>query len=129
MTAFNIDNFMWDGMYLMYRGEYEGAEYYEEGKCHPTRVGKVKETFIARFKYGSKPWKKWANFLVKNFTIEEYVALEKETSPLEAVESKGWFHPQPRIKREMKSRGYPMTKAGFDQMIADDVDAWKSMRN
>jgi len=31
--------------------------------------------FIARFKYGRKPVKTWINFLVKNFTVEEYVGL------------------------------------------------------
>ena len=124
MTAFNIDKFRWDGMYLVYEGEYEGAKTYGEvtnGKCHPSRVDMLKEAFIARFKYGSKPWKKWAKFLVKNFTIEEYLALSEETSPLKAVESKGWFHPNSVIRRAMKEGGYPMTKAGFDQMISAEI--------
>jgi hypothetical protein len=47
-------------------------------------------TFIARFKYGSKPYKSWVNFLVKNFTIEEYIELSKQTSPMQAMEVKGF---------------------------------------
>ena len=67
MTKFNKELFTWDGMYLTYQG-----------------------AFIVRFKYGSKPWKSFRNFLVKNFTVEEYLKLAEATSPMEAVEVKGY---------------------------------------
>ena len=67
MTTFNKELFTWDGMYLTYQG-----------------------AFIVRFKYGSKPWKSFRNFLVKNFTVEEYLKLSEATSPMEAVEVKGY---------------------------------------
>ena len=48
------------------------------------------QVFIARFKYGKKNWRTWANFLVKNFTVAEYLQLADETSPREAIETKGF---------------------------------------
>jgi hypothetical protein len=95
MTKFDKELFTWDGMYLMYNGEHTQSKYYEL-PCHPTRVGTPRSEFIARFKYGSKPWKSWVNFLVKNFTIEEYKALSEQTSPMQAMEVKGF---KPRKKR------------------------------
>jgi hypothetical protein len=90
MTAFNKDDFSWDGMYLMYKGEHDLSTYYM-GDVHPSRVGTVREDFIARFKYGSKPYKSLINFLVKNFTVEEYVNLQRneDMSPVAICESKG----------------------------------------
>tara|TARA_B100000214_G_scaffold107631_1_gene75814 strand:+ start:56 stop:388 length:333 start_codon:yes stop_codon:yes gene_type:complete len=49
------------------------------------------EVFIARFKYGRRPFSKWINFLCKNFTVAEYKELSEATSPREAMESKGYF--------------------------------------
>jgi len=98
MTAFNKEDFHWDGMYLMYRGPYSGSKNMDEvhPNCHPSWVGVMKPAFIARFKYGSKPWKSWANFLVKNISVEEYLKLVNETSPLEAMQKLGFT---PRKKR------------------------------
>ena len=92
MTKFNKELFTWDGMYLMYEGEYVGQPTMDEvhPNCHPSWVGVGKPAFIARFKYGSKPWKTFRNFLVKNFTVEEYLDLANATSPIEAVRVKGW---------------------------------------
>ena len=106
MTRFNKENFEWDGMYLMYNGPYNGSKTMDEvhPNCHPSWVGKMKPAFIARFKYGSKPWKSWANFLVKNATIEKYIELsdhrnkfwsekdgfEVSGSPVYAMEAR-WF--------------------------------------
>lgn len=92
MTKFNKELFTWDGMYLMYEGEYDGQPTMDEvhPNCHPSWVGVGKPAFIARFKYGSKPWKTFRNFLVKNFTVEEYLNLAEATSPLEAVRVKGY---------------------------------------
>ena len=96
MTEFVKENFTWDGMYLMYQGEHTQSKYYEL-PCHPTRVGTPRSEFIARFKYGSKPWKSWVNFLVKNFTIEEYKALSEQTSPMQAMEVKGFKERKKRV--------------------------------
>ena len=94
MTPFNKNHFKWDGMYLMYTGKHNLSRNYEEDypieKLHPSRIGQPQETFIARFKYGSKPWKSWVNFLCKNFYIEEYLNLAKQTTPRDAIESKGY---------------------------------------
>ena len=89
-TRFIKEDFTWDGMYLMYTGEHTQSKYYEL-PCHPTRVGTPRSEFIARFKYGNyKPWKAWVNFIVKNFTVEEYLSLSTETSPREAMKSKNY---------------------------------------
>jgi len=117
-TSFVKEHFNWDGMYLMYQ-----PNGFTESESGYRYLSNTDMKFIARFKYGSKPWKTWVNFMVKNFTQEEYFKLEKESSPLAAMESKGWFHPSALIKREMKTRGYPATKAGQIQMIKDDIVA------
>lgn len=126
MTAFDKTKFTTYGGYIMYHGEYEGQPVYEE-PCHPTRLGKGKELFIARFKYGPKPYKNWINFLAKNFTVEEYVALTSvdgmEGTPLKVMESKGYV--LPHVKKMLKERGYPLTPAGRDRMIRDDIEARK----
>ena len=102
-TRFNKEDFTWDGMYLMYKGEHTQSKYYEL-PCHPTRVGTPKSEFIARFKYGNyKPWKAWVNFLVKNASVEEYMRLsshdtqymskygyETSGSPAHAMETLGY---------------------------------------
>ena len=49
------------------------------------------QVFIARFKYGAKPYRKWINFLCKNFTVAEYLEAAEATSPKEAMESKGYW--------------------------------------
>ena len=49
------------------------------------------QVFIARFKYGAKPYRKWINFLCKNFTVAEYLEAAEATSPREAIESKGYY--------------------------------------
>ena len=91
-TRFQKDDFTWDGMYLMYRGRHTDSVNMEVARpnCHPSWIGKPQPEFIARFKYGYKPHKAWTNFIVKNFTVEEYIRLEKATSPRAAMESKGY---------------------------------------
>tara|TARA_R110001592_G_scaffold93713_1_gene271882 strand:+ start:461 stop:763 length:303 start_codon:yes stop_codon:yes gene_type:complete len=91
-TRFQKDEFTWDGMYLMYRGRHTNSVNMEIARpnCHPSWIGKPQPEFIARFKYGYKPYKAWINFIVKNFTVEEYLQLEKDTSPRQAMESKGY---------------------------------------
>ena len=91
-TKFNKEDFTWDGMYLMYTGEHSQSKYYEL-PCHPTRVGTPRSEFIARFKYGYKPWKAWVNFLVKHATVEQYMELSTEPkygSPVKAMVELGY---------------------------------------
>jgi hypothetical protein len=93
MTAFTKEQFTWDGMYLMYGGEYPGAPLMNEvhPNCHPSWIGKVKPSFIARFKYGPyKPWKAWVNFLTKNVSVETYLKLAGDTSPVDAMRELGY---------------------------------------
>ena len=91
MTAFVKEEFVWDGMYLMYKGDFDGAQMMMDvcPNAHPSWEGKLKPAFIARFKY-RKPYKTWINFLVKNATVEEYVALAEKTSPLDAMRTLGY---------------------------------------
>ena len=92
MTRFNKEEFNWDGMYLMYRGSHTKSVNMEIARpdCHPSWHGKPEPTFIARFKYGSKPYKSWINFLVKNVSVEDYIELSENTSPARAMESLGF---------------------------------------
>ena len=92
MTKFEKDQFTWDGMYLMYRGRHTQSVNMEDHNpnCHPSWIGKPRPDFIARFKYGGKPWKSWVNCLVDNYTVEEYLAESRKTSPLEAVRKVGY---------------------------------------
>jgi len=93
MTRFNKEDFTWDGMYLMYAGTYEGQPNMDEvhPDCHPSWVGKPKPAFIARFKYGRKPYKSWINFLCKKAgSVEDFLELQQESTPREAMEYLGY---------------------------------------
>lgn len=92
MTAFNKEDFTWDGMYLMYRGRHTKSVNMEVARpnCHPSWIGQPKPEFIARFKYGYKPWKAWVNFLVKNVTVEQYLELAEEIHPAPAMKALGY---------------------------------------
>tara|TARA_A100001515_G_scaffold19425_1_gene14332 strand:+ start:1144 stop:1473 length:330 start_codon:yes stop_codon:yes gene_type:complete len=70
---FHKDLFSYNGGYLMYGNN----------------IGD--QVFIARFKYGKKNWRTWANFLCKNFTVAEYLKAADKTSPREAIEAKGFY--------------------------------------
>jgi len=120
MTAFIKENFRWDGMYLTYEGE-QGAltEYYVE-PCHPTRLGTAKSAFIARFKY-RKPWKTFVNFLVKNFTVEEYLTrMNDGESPQGIMESKGYI--EAWAKKMCREAGFAPTVEGYKAMIRAEVE-------
>ena len=97
MTRFDKEDFTWDGSFLMYRGAHTQSVNMEVARpdCHPSWHGKPQPTFIARFKYGSKPWKSWVNYLVKTTTVEEYIRLSQETSPMTTMETLG-FKPRKR---------------------------------
>lgn len=121
MTMFDKEQFTWDGMYLMYRGAYEGAKLMNEvhPNCHPSWIGKLKPTFVARFKYNGG-YKTFMNFLIKNFTCEEYFGrLDAGESPLSVLESKGFV--SPHVKKLLKRLGYPTTSAGQKQYLDDQV--------
>ena len=70
---FHKDLFSYNGGYLMYGNNLND------------------QVFIARFKYGKKNWRAWANFLCKNFTVAEYLQAADQTSPREAIEAKGFY--------------------------------------
>ncbi len=91
MTNFVKEEFNWDGMYLMYKGNFEGARMMMDVRpdAHPSWEGKLKPAFVARFKY-RKPYKTWINFLVKNVTVEEYMDKSYKTSPLDAMQYFGY---------------------------------------
>ena len=105
-TRFNKEDFTWDGMYLMYKGDFDGAQKMMDvhPNAHPSWAGLNRPAFVARFKYGSyKPWKAWVNFLVKNASVEEYMRLsshdtqymskygyETSGSPAHAMETLGY---------------------------------------
>jgi len=83
--------------------------------------------FVARFKYRS-PAGSFMTILRKKFTIEEYFTrLNAGETPIEIAESKGYL--QPHIKRELKKKGYPLNRAGFDMLIQDQVAAWKGKKS
>jgi hypothetical protein len=76
--------------------------------------------FVARFKYVRSAKASFLTFLTKNFTVEEYFGrLEKGESPLPILQSKGFI--QPHIKKMLKAQGYPVTQAGFEQLVQDNV--------
>ena len=78
--------------------------------------------FVARFKYVRGSRASFLTFLAKNFSVEEYFArLDGGESPLPILQSKGYM--QPHIKKHLKSLGYPVTPAGFEQLIQDNVNA------
>lgn len=95
MTAFVKEHFEWDGMYLMYHGPHDGAETYGEVAArtgrpvHPTRENMIYPAFIARFKYNSKPYKRWINWLVKNASVEDYLTYSNLSTPVDAMKALG----------------------------------------
>jgi len=95
MVQFKKEGFRFDGMYLMYEGDLgvHGVYYFSNmaGGCHPTRHATQADLFIARFKYGRKNWKTWVNFIVKNFTVDQWVELQKAgVSPVCAMKFRGF---------------------------------------
>lgn len=85
MTTFVKQNFNFDGMYLTYQGE-----------------------FVARFKRGGMA--SFRNFLVKNFSVNEYFNAMLEESPLTILESKGYV--SPIMKKVLIRMGYEPTAEG-----------------
>lgn len=93
MTKFVKEGFTYDGLFLMYEGN-----------------------FIARFKRGGMG--KFKSFLVKNFTVEEYLKLVNEfnMAPITALETKGYV--SANVAKVLKHYGYPATQEGKQQYLA-----------
>lgn len=101
-------------MTMFIKDRFNGTEYVS----YVFPDGAVK--FVARFKYAKSSRPSFLTFLTKNFTVEEYFArLEKGESPLDIARSKGFI--QPHIKKLLKAQGYPVTPAGFEQLVQDNV--------
>ena len=97
------------------KGNFYGTEYVDY--TNPVD-GTTK--FVARFKYTKSSKASFLTFLTNNFTVEEYFGrLEKGESPLPILQSKGYM--QPHIKKMLKEQGYSVTKAGFEQLVQDNV--------
>jgi len=111
MTAFVRELFYIDrGGYITYGPEYRTAK------------------FVARFKYQRAAAKTYVTFLIKNFTVEEYFAIQaaheldrKVTSAYHTAEERGYI--MPHIKKWLRDRGYEVSHAGQKQMLADTVAA------
>lgn len=95
MTKFDKAQFDYDGMYLTYNGDYSGRPVYEGSECHPSRVGKGKPLFIARFKYRGPITKgKFLKELIANHTVEDYAnASLFGYAPIEILQMKNsdWY--------------------------------------
>lgn len=95
MTKFDKTLFNYDGLFLMYDG-----------------------AFIARFKRGGMS--SFRNFLIKNFTVEEYFSQLENSTPIEVLETRGYV--SDLVAKALKSVGYPATQAGkrayLDSLIA-----------
>ena len=101
MTNFVNKNFDFNGEYLFYR--VPGEEF---------------KRFVARFKRGGMV--SFKKFLRDNFTVEEYFELlDSDMAPLKVLQTKGYV--SPNVAKILKSRGYPMTLEGMNQMIDDDI--------
>jgi hypothetical protein len=87
MTKFDKAGFNFDGMYLMYEGN-----------------------FIARFKRGGMG--DFKRFLVKNFSVEEYLKLVNEfnMAPITALETKGYVSLM--MKKVLIKMGYEPSAGG-----------------
>jgi ribosomal protein L31 len=97
MTQFKKEEFTWDGEYLMYTGNFDGARMMMDvcPDAHPSWAGKLKPAFVARFKYNKRDKASFQKFLIANFTCEEYFNhMEKyNMGPLEVLIGKGWMTP------------------------------------
>jgi len=101
MTRFDNKQFVTSGPYLFY-----------------LVPGEELKRFVARFKWGGMV--SFKKFLRDNFTVEEYFELlDSGMAPLKVLETKGYV--SPNVAKILKSRGYPMTLEGLNQMIDDDI--------
>ena len=73
--------------------------------------------FVARFKYHAGGKTHFKNFLIRNFTPEEYFSLREtfDMLPLKILETKGYV--SPNMARACKSSGFPETSDGVAGML------------
>jgi hypothetical protein len=96
MTKFNKDDFNYHGGFLTYGTEHK---------------------FVARFKYNKRDRVGFVNFLVKNFSVEEYfTALEVNHAPSQVLRTKGYVGAT--AKKVLANAGYPQTVDGLNQYLA-----------
>jgi len=97
MTRFDNKRFYYNGEMLFYHVP-----------------GEELKRFVARFKNGGMV--AFKKFLRDNFTVEEYFDLleNQDLPPLKVLETKGYV--SPKIAKILKSRGYPMTLEGMNQL-------------
>lgn len=82
--------------------------------------------FIARFRTAGV--RGFCNHIRKHHTVEDYLGQMKAgMAPLEIAEQTGYL--LPHVKKALKRGGYPVTRAGFDKMIEDQLAAWEAKRN
>lgn len=98
MTKFDKDQFNYFGGYLTY------GQYPERPK------------FIARFKYSSRDKAGFLTFLIRNFTVEEYLGrIEAGETPVGILESKGYV--SSTIKKILKEAGFEPNIVGKQQYL------------
>lgn len=108
MTAFTKENFYRNGAYVDYN------------------LGATSK-FVARFKYNKSSMGSFITFITKNFTVEEYFSrMEAGEAPLQIAQSKGYV--LSHIKKLLKANGYPVTPAGQEQYIQDQINARNAAR-
>ena len=104
---FKKENFNYFGGYLTYN--------LEDGE---------RDKFVARFKY-VKYQGAFKNFLIKNFTTDEYFTrYENGEGPLTILESKGFMTPM--AKRACKNIGLPATQENYKIAIRAISENWKT---
>jgi len=85
MSTFHQSGFKFDGMYLTYDN-----------------------MFVAKFKRGGMA--SFRNFLIKNFSIEEYFSMSEDLAPLEILATKGFV--MPKTAKILKKFGFEPNAAG-----------------
>jgi hypothetical protein len=117
MTKFEKARFTDDGTFVFYVLPEPLAQKYAG-----TKGLRGDRLFILREKY-ARPEKRWINFIIKNFTVEEYVQLVMDgESPLGIVNSKGFVCRNQR--KACRLAGYPQTYEGFRALIDARVAAY-----
>ena len=97
------------------KSQFYGSEYVDYN------IGETSK-FVTRFKYARSSKASFINFLIKNFTVEEYFGrMAAGEQPLSILMSKGYL--QPHIKKALKAGGYEVSAAGFEKLIDDQVNA------
>jgi hypothetical protein len=103
MSNFHQSGFNFDGMYLSYH----------------TVAGERK--FVARFKNGGMA--SFRNFLIKNFTVQEYFGMMETLAPVEILATKGFV--MPRTAKILKKLGFAPNaqgqKAYIDSIMSNRI--------